>query len=275
MAIRQFEPAATAKLLYPWNGDFDLSQDFLREVFSQDGGERAAEAYAKLLGAYSPLSIKGKHATSGPPISKIHFGSELPRALEACWFAACLERTPRDYVGLPRLSALGRLKRQLRQLAKEIESVNDSVYGAPGHAFNEALASVIKHGTAGSVDIEASFGAFQRRLNLPKELEEYGDYLVTLRGRKRNLLVDQEVRLLDLVETRTRRPHLAECSDLLTATYAAVGLKARDVSEKVLYDRRDRYRKSGKVPAELNYTEILMALADALPVADAGPRTSR
>jgi hypothetical protein len=185
-------------------------------------------------------------------------------ALERCWFAADRKRDSHAYVGFPRLDALKGLEKRLRTLADEIERVNDSVYGQPGHAFETALRSAhsIVNDERRETAAQEAFEDFRRRIKLPDELERYAEYLATLRGRKRDVCLDQEMDLLDLIELATAKPHLREGADLLTAIYAVANYP-RGASETILADRRNRYRKSGKVPVKLNDTETALAVVRA------------
>ena len=181
-----------------------------------------------------------------------------------CWFAAHSKHDPPTYVGLRRLSALGRLKRQIRYLADDIDEVNTSIYGKPDNVFNAFISSgqFAVSADRREAEIQEEYQAFRRRMELPNALDEYAEYLSTLRGQRRNLVRDQEILFLELIVEMTGKPHLREVADLLGAAYSVAGI-SRDVSEKALADRRDRFKRGKKNPVKLNAIETGLAVVRA------------
>jgi hypothetical protein len=173
-----------------------------------------------------------------------------------CLYAAESERVWRsEPFGAPKYT-IRRLPKSLRALASQLDRINKSLYG-PTKAFYDEVESLRRR--TGDPDPEARHEAFallKRRQELPDDLRSYAGYLESLKGRRANFVLDQEMDFLAGIESATGAPCLPEASLLLEAVYAVAKIK-RNVSEKVLADRRDRYRKARKIPATVDYDLLL------------------
>jgi len=245
-----------AERLFPYRSDkFPPLCDSPRSLLAEalySRGPSVAEAFEALLEVANRCpSLSGGYLPSdGPTIDPNRFGPELLHALENCWYASRRE-SAQPALGLRR-DSFYRLPKRIEHLADDLERVNGSRYGSPRADFESLLNRARKSGNAGQHPrIDREVEVLREQMVLPKLLRQYAERLRGRIGsRRRDFVLDQEANLLETVESRTGRPHLAEVSVLLEAIYRLDGsmLREREVSEKALADRRARYRASGKTP---------------------------
>ena len=239
----------------------DGSRDFWDSIY----GFSAAELLDKNKSAPAAFD---KIVSSGQKPSRLR--GTLISALLDCWFAYRLAGSSKgDRLGKGRLSYY-KFPKRVRDFAAEIERVNESWLGSPVRRLVARIDSILRdYGRryghlpraehANLVKEYLSLYESGRRLEqLPVLLREYADALKPAprdgKGSEhKNLESDQEILLMDLVETETGKPHLSEVSLLLQAVYSlAGGSKERSLEGKALSERRRRYRQSGKAPISLD-----------------------
>ncbi len=214
---------------------------------------------------------EGREALNQPfDAGSIRFAAEMMNRLAICWRAYRTTR-PASLKGLPK-KQLDRLVKKLEKLSDTIETVNAGAYDSPIRAMGDEASHIGPKFSKIREDLHeemVSLAALPRllllyaeqlskprstRWKVIRDARSGEDLLEVVEWRQhRDLVLDSEMNLLKLIESRTGSPHFEQSATLLEATFSAVPRNERRRGRRQfdadsLRERRSRYKKAMKRP---------------------------
>lgn len=241
-------------------------QNFVEDLVKSDS--RASSSIKKLgaAGGQAFSQVGRRPETIAQHIPRTGFVPAMLNALALCWDAYRQGTNHRWITGIPKKS-LKNLPKKLEALADDIEKVNFSVHASPVREIR-AIASGSTRRSRLSAVLESLRAEANSLEDLPRLLRDYAERLRILnrprltpsqrrkleakrkldgidfielrgpQGRPHNLVLNQEMRFLDLIESKTGQEHLGHAGVLLGA--------ASKLARRAVLANADRAIESGK-----------------------------